>query len=71
MVTKVTEIDRQTINMEAAGRILGISRPTMYELARRGELPVPVIKIGNRMVISKRAIEDLLNERKSNEDDAA
>lgn len=69
MATSMTDLDRQTVNIEAAGKILGICRPTAYELARRDALPVPVIRLGNRMVVSKRALEELLNARK--DDDSA
>jgi predicted DNA-binding transcriptional regulator AlpA len=71
MASNVTDIDRETVNIEAAGKILGISRPTAYDLARRDALPVPVIRLGTRMVVSKRALEDLLNERKASGDTAA
>jgi len=52
---------RQTLNIEAVAIVLGINRSTAYELARRNELPVPVIRLGRRMVVSRRAVEDLLN----------
>jgi predicted DNA-binding transcriptional regulator AlpA len=58
----------ETLSLAAAGKVLGIGRGSMYELARKDELPVPVIRIGRRMVISKRAIDALLNERKADED---
>lgn len=61
MATNVSDIDRQTLNLEPVGKILGISRPKVYELARRDELPVPVIKIGRRMVVSKRALDRVLD----------
>jgi excisionase family DNA binding protein len=51
---------RQTMNIEEAARILGINRSTAYDLAARDELPVPVIRLGRRMVVSKRALDDLL-----------
>ncbi len=62
-------IDRQTVNIETVGKMLGISRPVAYELARRDQLPVPVIRLGRRMVVSKRALEEVLTARKH--DDAA
>lgn len=65
MVTNIADMDRQTVNLEAAGRMLGISRATMYERARRDELPVPVIRIGTRMVISKRALDAVLGAQKT------
>jgi predicted DNA-binding transcriptional regulator AlpA len=68
MVTTTQEISRETVNIEAAGKMLGVSRAVAYDLARRDMLPVPVIRLGRRMVVSKRAIEALLDTRK---DDAA
>lgn len=47
-------------------RALGISRGLAYELARRNELPVPVIRLGEkRMIVSSQALEDLLAGRPS------
>jgi excisionase family DNA binding protein len=40
--------------------ILGISRNKIYEMARTGELPI--IRIGRRIVVSKRALEKYLGE---------
>ena len=37
-----------------------ISRGLAYDLARRDALPVPVIKLGRRMVLSRRAVETML-----------
>lgn len=71
MVAEKPKVERQTVNLPDAFRMLGISRPVGYELARRDQLPVPVIRLGNRMVVSKRALEDLLNERKPSGDSAA
>lgn len=64
MVAQKPAVERQTVNMPDAFRMLGISRPVGYELARRDELPVPVIRLGNRMVVSKRALEAVLNATK-------
>ncbi len=44
-----------------AAMALGISRGLAYELAKRDELPVKVIRLGEkRLVVSRRALEDLL-----------
>lgn len=40
-----------TCSVEVAGSVLGCSRGVAYELARRGELGVPVLKLGRRYVI--------------------
>jgi excisionase family DNA binding protein len=42
-------------------KALGISRGLAYDLARRDKLPVRVIKLGRRMVLSRRAVEALLS----------
>ena len=52
--------DRLTLSISEAAIMLGISRNLAYELARRGELP-GTIKLGQkRLVISRIAIERLL-----------
>lgn len=60
----------RTLNIEAAGAMLGISRPTAYKLARLDEFPVPVIRIGKRIVVSRDAIEELLGRRKESSDES-
>ncbi len=52
--------ERQTLNIEVVARRLGINRSTAYELARRDQLPVPVIRLGRRMVVSRQALDALL-----------
>lgn len=50
-----------TMTIPQAARALGISRGLAYELAKRDELPVKVIRLGNkRMVIPRQALETLL-----------
>ncbi|MGW7706320.1 hypothetical protein [Streptomyces sp. NPDC054771] len=34
------------VDLVTAGRACGISRTTSYELARRGEFPVPLLRLG-------------------------
>ena len=46
MATAVQEVLRETVNIETVGKMLGISRPVAYELARKDALPVPVIRLG-------------------------
>ena len=51
---------RLTYSVAEAAAMLGISRNLAYELARRGELP-GTIKLGQkRLVVSRLAIERLL-----------
>ncbi len=49
----------RTIDVETAGRMLGIGRTTAYALARKGQLP-GVIRLGRRLVVSVSALEALL-----------
>ncbi len=56
----VSENSSLTVSVETAGKMLGISRGLAYELAGRGELP-GLIRLGHRFVVSRRAIEKLLD----------
>ena len=56
----VPQADRLTLSVAEAGAMLGISRNLAYELARRGELPGTICLGRKRMVVSKLAIERLL-----------
>ena len=52
--------EKLTYSIPETAKILGISRNLGYELARRGELP-GVIHLGEkRMVVSKAAIQKLI-----------
>jgi excisionase family DNA binding protein len=62
---------RLTMNIEDLARAIGISRPTAYDLARRDELPVPVIRVGRRLVVSRSAVDELLGRRKPDSGDVA
>jgi predicted DNA-binding transcriptional regulator AlpA len=52
--------EKMVMTIPEVSATLGISRNSGYKLARCGELPVPVIKLGKRLVVSKAAIEKLL-----------
>lgn len=49
-----------TYTVEEAAQLLGIGITAAYRAARRGELPVPAIKIGSRWVIPRRPLDQLL-----------
>jgi excisionase family DNA binding protein len=55
--------DSLTMTIPEAAKALGISRGLAYELARRDELPIKVIRLGRRMVVPRRALEDLLSSK--------
>jgi excisionase family DNA binding protein len=47
-----------TLTVPEAAEMLGISRALAYELVGRNELPA--LRLGRRLVIPRRVIEDLL-----------
>ena len=58
---KAPRTDSLTMTIPEAARALGISRGLAYQLARRDELPVKVIRLGGkRMVVPKKAVENML-----------
>ena len=46
------------LTIEAAGKRLGLSRPSAYLAAKRGQ--IPVIKIGRRLLVPVAALEKML-----------
>ena len=51
-----------TLSVPEAGAALGISRQTAYELVRRHEFPLPVIKVGSKLRVPRVALARLLGE---------
>jgi excisionase family DNA binding protein len=51
-------MERETMTVPEAGRLLGISRGLAYQAARRGELPA--IRIGKRYLILKAPLHAML-----------
>lgn len=52
--------ERPLLSVEEAGEFLGLSRATMYRSIRRGDLPLPLLRISGRWRIPRRALERLL-----------
>jgi len=52
--------DKLTLSIEEAAKVLGIGRNLCYECVKTGE--IPVIKIGRRLLVPKKALEKLLEE---------
>ncbi|MBA7658996.1 hypothetical protein ES703_66959 [subsurface metagenome] len=55
--------DKLTLSVEEAAKLLGIGRNLCYDHVKTGE--IPVIKIGRRLLVPRRALEKLLEEPKS------
>ena len=51
--------ERITLSVMEAAVLLGVSRNSLYEAVRRGE--VPHLRIGRRIVISRRQLENLVD----------
>ena len=47
-----------TITVEEAARLLGVSRGSAYEAARRGELPT--IRLGRRLLVPRHHLEAMI-----------
>ncbi len=52
--------ERQTLSVTETAKILGIGRNLCYSRIKKGD--IPVIKIGRRYVVPKKALEKLLSE---------
>ena len=50
-----------TTDIETAASILGIGRTKAYELAKAGEFPVKIVRVGRRYVVPIPAILRLLD----------
>ena len=57
------EAERLTLTVEETAKILGIGRQLAYDRVKTGE--IPVIKVGRRLLVPRRALEKLLEEPKS------
>lgn len=55
------ENQARTMGIEEFATLVGIGRRFAYEKAAANELPVPVIRIGRRLLIPRDAVERLLN----------
>jgi len=51
--------ERVTLTIEEAGKLLGVSRRTAYEMAHLGQMPV--LRLGHRrLMVPRAALEDML-----------
>ena len=53
-------MESRTVNIETAAKMLGISRGLAYELVSIGKFPVPVIRLGRRLVVPREPLDRLL-----------
>lgn len=60
METNAEDAQRRTLTIPEAAAVIGISRAAAYELAKENRLPVPVIRAGKRLLVSRAALEEVL-----------
>jgi excisionase family DNA binding protein len=60
-VPNPSALSSDTLTLGELARRMGISITVAYELARRDDLPVPVIRVGRRYLFSRHAYEALLS----------
>lgn len=58
---RLADFAGETLTVEQAGRVLGISRGSAYEAARAGELPT--IRIGHRLIVPRHRLAAMLGLR--------
>lgn len=49
-----------TVNASELAEILGVSTWTIYESVRRGDCPIPPIRVGRRLLWARSSVEELL-----------
>ena len=54
------QTERATYTVDEAAKLLGIGRNLCYEKVKTGE--IPVIRIGRRLLVPRRALEKLLEQ---------
>lgn len=56
----IAQVERQTLTVEEAASLLGISRGAAYQAVKVGEIP-GVLRLGRRVLISRVAFERWLS----------
>ena len=52
-------VDRLTYTVQETATLLGLSRNSAYEAARRGE--IPTIRVGRRILVPRSRLDELLD----------
>ena len=58
---RILDSHRLTFSVEETAAILGISRGLAYQMIHEGG--IPAVRFGRRLLVPKRALENLLDER--------
>ena len=54
------ESRRATLTIEEVAAVFGLARSTAYDLAKGDRLPIPVIRAGKRIFVSRALVERVL-----------
>jgi excisionase family DNA binding protein len=57
---QIPSTERRTLTIPEVAGMLGLARSTAYELAAADRLPVPTIRAGRRLLVSRAALERVL-----------
>lgn len=60
----MSEARQRVMTIAEFAEAFGLPRSTAYDLARRDALPVPVLRLGRQVKVSRTAVEELLAMRK-------
>ena len=53
----------ETVSIPEAARRLGVSAWAAYRSIQRGDFPLPVIRVGKRVLVARAALDELLSAR--------
>lgn len=53
-------VESETVDVATAAVVLGVNKHTIYEAIKRGDQPFPVIRLGDRLLIPRTALERLV-----------
>lgn len=53
-------LPRLVLSLEECAQVLGVSRATLYRLVKRGEVPIPVFKVGRTPTVRLADVEEYL-----------
>jgi len=70
-MTEKTKPEKLTVSLPELAGMLGISKNHCYYLASIDALPVPIIRLGARIVVSRQAVVRLLDGDNGSPGDAA
>ena len=60
MGTNAASAEPRTMSIPEFAAVFGLDRSSAYELARDDRLPVPTIRVGRRLLVSRDTVERVL-----------